>query len=85
MWTLTDANGRKVSQRKLKKGVVAGEASVWHDSGVLATQGKYADGARTGTWPQWDDAGKLLAVTCFDKGEKVWISFEAVDAKVSCP
>jgi antitoxin component YwqK of YwqJK toxin-antitoxin module len=69
----------------MKKGVANGDASYWHGSGVLATQGKHVAGARSGTWPQWDPNGKLLAVTCYDKGEKTWISFEAIDAKVSCP
>ena len=85
VWTITDGNGKKLSQTKIKKGVVTGEASYWHGTGVLATQGKHAAGVRTGTWPQWDATGKLLAVTCYDKGSKAWISFEAVDAKVSCP
>ena len=85
VWSVTDANGKKVEQTKMKKGIRNGEARVWHASGTLATEGKYANGAKTGTWPSWDANGKLLAVTCYAGGQKAWISFEAVDAKATCP
>jgi len=40
---------------------------------------------REGKWAEWSRYGRLLHVTCYRNGGKVWTSFEPADPKRSCP
>ncbi len=83
-WTWS-REGAKVKQVEFAKARLDGKAQTWHSTGSLATQGNYKQGQRNGQWLEWGPYGELLTVTCLQKGERVWMTFELPRPKRACP
>ena len=43
----------------------------WHPNGVLALEGEYVGGFKTGKWTEWDDKGRKLSEKWYETGNLV--------------
>lgn len=61
---------KKCYQKKQKDGSYKNDGKFfqYHPNGNIALEGEFKDGEKNGTWTQYDEAGKKIAVRYFENG-----------------
>lgn len=70
VWTITDKDGKKISEIQLLHGKRHGIATWYHTNGTALWQSEYKNGLLDGVFTEKDAAGKLVRQTQFINGQK---------------
>ncbi|MFO0940819.1 MAG: hypothetical protein U0930_08625 [Pirellulales bacterium] len=70
LWTITDKDGKKVSEIQLAEGKRSGIATWYHSNGAVFWQSEYKNGLLDGVFTEKDSTGKVTRQTQYIQGQK---------------
>lgn len=78
-WTISDADGRKVSEIELASGVRHGTATWFYPNGQRFQEIHYVDGLLEGDLIRWDSRGAEVSRKSFKQGREVVVKSQKYD------